>query len=61
RHTNQGGSALFIVSMTFTRFRNEPNPGPDPLLSEEGRRIFNPNGFNRFRCAAGDSSNPENR
>ncbi len=60
-HTNQGGSALFIVSMTFTRFRNEPNPGPDPLLSEEGRRIFNPNGFNRFRCAAGDSSNPKNR
>ncbi|AWH37347.1 sulfatase modifying factor 1 [Stenotrophomonas sp. ZAC14D1_NAIMI4_6] len=50
-HTNQGGSALFIVSMTFTRFRNEPDPGPDPLLSEEGRRIFNPNGFNRFRCA----------
>ncbi len=59
-HSNQGGSALFIVSMTFTRFKNDPAPGPDPLLSEEGRRLFNPNGFNRFRCAAADSSSSKN-
>jgi formylglycine-generating enzyme required for sulfatase activity len=59
-HSNRGGDSLFIVSMTFTRFKNEPAPGPDPLLSEEGRRLFNPNGFNRFRCAAADSPSSEN-
>jgi len=51
-HSNRGGDSLFIVSMTFTRFKDTPDTPPDPLLSEEGRRLFNPNGSNRFRCAA---------
>ncbi|WP_254057287.1 SUMF1/EgtB/PvdO family nonheme iron enzyme [Stenotrophomonas sp. ZAC14A_NAIMI4_1] len=55
-HSNRGGDSLFIVSMTFTRFKSEPAPGPDPLLSEEGRKLYNPNGFNRFRCAGAASS-----
>ncbi|WDM65937.1 formylglycine-generating enzyme family protein [Stenotrophomonas forensis] len=51
-HSNRGGDSLFIVSMTFTRFKDIPDPSPDPLLSEEGRRLLNPNSSNRFRCAA---------
>jgi len=51
-HDNRGGDSLFIVSMTFTRFKRHPNPGPDPLLNDEDKYLFDPNSLNRFRCAS---------
>ena len=51
-HSNRGGDSLFIVSMTFTRFKRHPDPAPNPLLDEEAKHLFNPNSSNRFRCAA---------
>jgi len=51
-HGNRGGDSLFIVSMTFTRFKRNPNPGPNPLLDDEDKHLFNPNSSTRFRCAA---------
>ncbi|KAG0927112.1 hypothetical protein G6F31_018165 [Rhizopus arrhizus] len=57
-HSDRGGDSLFIVSMTFTRFKRHPDPGPNPLLSEEGQLKFNPNSANRFRCAATAPSAP---
>ena len=55
---NQGGGSLFIVSMTFTRFKRHPNPGPDPLLDDDAKYLFDPNSLNRFRCAATASLRP---
>ncbi len=51
-HGNRGGDSLFIVSMTFTRFKRDPEPGPNPLLDDEDKHLFNPNSSTRFRCAA---------
>ena len=57
-HNSRGGDSLFIVSMTFTRFKRNPNPGPDPLLEDDEMYLFDPNSLNRFRCAAAASSPP---
>jgi len=57
-HSDQGGSSLFIVSMTFTRFKRLPNPAPNPLLDESEIHLFNPNSRNRFRCASPTSPGP---
>ncbi len=51
-HNSRGGDSLFIVSMTFTRFKRHPNPGPDPLLEDDEKYLFDPNSLNRFRCAS---------
>ncbi|AWH46345.1 sulfatase modifying factor 1 [Stenotrophomonas sp. ZAC14A_NAIMI4_1] len=54
-HDNRGGDSLFIVSMTFTRYKRKPDPGPNPLLDDEDKHLFNPNSRNRFRCASPSS------
>lgn len=50
-HSDRGGDALAVVSMTMTRFHRVPAPSPEPSVVDEGESIpVNQNVSNTFRC-----------